>query len=161
MDITVEEGRSIETATPGATGIQRRAFGEFVSHRGKMASYAIGWATDADLTAEEARAHDTLPFVWWVADEAMERDRRARWLVGTTSLQTPEVFELSEPILLLTHNEDDGVWQLIGANDAHGEPVMGHLYHAVDEAPTLLDVLDLKPGERAERDRVGGEWVRS
>jgi hypothetical protein len=31
----------------------------------------------------------------------------------------------------------------------------------VDEDPTLLDILDLGPGERAERDRRGGEWVRS
>jgi hypothetical protein len=214
MEITVEEGRLIETATPGATGMERRAFGEFVSPRGELASYAFGWVTDADphegrlsvgigagnpggatfhaviglhdggfafslvdepfedlpeggpdLTAEEAREHDTLPFVWWVAEEAMDRDRRARWLwhwlVGTTSVQTPEVFELSEPVLLVSHEEDDGVWQLIGETDAHGEPVIGHLYHAVDEDPTLLDILDLEPGERAERDRVGGEWVRS
>jgi hypothetical protein len=214
MDISVEEGRLIETATPGATGMERRAFGEFVSHRGEMASYAFGWATDADprvgrltvgigagnpggatfhavvyahegrhaftlvdepfedvpeggpdLTADEAREHDTLEFVWWVADEVMARDRRARWLwhwlVGTTSVQTAEVFELSEPILLVSHDEDDGVWQLIGTSDAHGDPKVGHLYHAVDEDATLLDVLDLEPGERAERDRRGGEWVRS
>jgi hypothetical protein len=214
MDISVEEGRLIETATPGATGMERRAFGEFVSHRGEMASYAFGWATDADphvgrltvgigagnpggatfhtvvhahegrhaftlvdepfedvpeggpdLTADEARAHDTLDFVWWVADEVMARDRRARWLwhwlVRTTSIQTPEVSELAEPILLVTHHEEDHVWQLIGETDAHGEPKIGHLYHAVDEDPTLLDILDLEPGEQAERDRRGGEWVRS
>jgi hypothetical protein len=214
MDVSVEEGRLIETATPGATGMERRAFGEFVSPRREMASYAFGWATDADpregrltvgigagnpgggtfhaviglhdggfafslvdepfedvpesgpdLTAEEARAHDTLPFVWWVAEEAMDRDRRAcwlwHWLIGTTAVQTPEVFELSEPILLVSHDEEDGVWQLIGATSAHGEPTIGHLYHAVDEDPTLLDILDLGPGERAERDRRGGEWVRS
>jgi hypothetical protein len=213
MEISVEEGRLIETATPGATGMDRRAFGEFVSHRGEMASYAFGWTTDADphvgrltvgigagnpgggtfhavvhahegrhaftlvdepfeqvpeggpdLTADEAREHDTLPFVWWVADEAMARDRRARWLwhwlVETTAIETPEVFELSEPIVLVSHDEEDGVWQLIGTTDAHGDPQIGHLYHAVDEDPTLLDVLDLEPGEEAVRDGRGAPWVR-
>ena len=43
-----------------------------------------------DLTAEQARAHDTLPLIWWVADTVMEGDRRARWmrhwLLGTSSI---------------------------------------------------------------------------
>jgi hypothetical protein len=214
MDISVEEGRLIETATPGATGMERRAFGEFVSPRGEMASYAFGWATDADprvgrlsvgigvgnpggatfhavihdhegrhgfslvdepfadvtqggpdLSAAAAREHDDLEFVWWVADEVMARDRRAlwlwHWLAGTPAVQTPEVFALSEAVLLVSHDAEDDVWQLIGTSDAHDDPKIGHLYHAVDEDPTLIDVLDLEPGERAERDCRGGEWVRS
>jgi hypothetical protein len=50
-----------------------------------------------DLTASKAREHEDLPFIWWVVDRVMERDRRARWmkhwLLGTTSLQTGEVFQ--------------------------------------------------------------------
>jgi hypothetical protein len=48
MQVSVEEGRFVELPTEGATGMDRRAFGEFVSHRGELASYALGWATDAD-----------------------------------------------------------------------------------------------------------------
>ncbi len=51
----------------------------------------------------------------------MERDRRARWmkrwLLGT-SIQTGEVFAQSEPILSVSHEAGDGLWQLIGASDA-------------------------------------------
>jgi hypothetical protein len=126
VEVIVEEGRLVEVPTAGATGMERRAFGEFVGPRGELASYAFGWATDTDpragrmtigigagnpgggsfhalvfvhddghafalddepfervpeggphLTADQARAHDDLPFVWAVADHVMTRDRRA------------------------------------------------------------------------------------
>lgn len=213
MEITVEEGRLVEAPTAGATGLDRRAFGEFVSHRGEMASYAFGWTTGADphvaritigigagnpgggsfhavifpnedghafglvdepfervpeggpdLTAAEARAHDTLPFVWWVADTVMERDRRARWmrhwLLGTNSIQTAPVFERREPILYVVHDADDGLWQLIGPTNPGPDGRIGHLHHAIDEDPTLVDVLDLPLGHSATRERVGGPWTR-
>ncbi len=75
-----------------------------------------------DLTAAEARAHPDLPFIWWVVDRVVERVRRVRWmkhwLLGTTSVQTGEVFDRQEPILCVSHDADDGVWQLIGASNA-------------------------------------------
>ncbi len=48
MEMTIEEGRLVELPTPGATGMDRRAFGEFVGVHGEMASYALGWTTGAD-----------------------------------------------------------------------------------------------------------------
>ena len=48
MEETIQEGRLVEVPTPDATGMDRRAFGEFVSGRGEMASYAIGWTTGAE-----------------------------------------------------------------------------------------------------------------
>jgi hypothetical protein len=213
VDIEVLAGSFVEVPTAAITGMDRRAFGEFVGPQGELASYAFGWTTGAephaaaltvgigagnpgggtfhavvfphdgsyafaltdepfedvpeggpDLTAAQARAHEDLPFVWWVADLVMERDRRARWmlhwLLGTNSIQTPEVFERREPILLVTHDADDGIWQLIGATDAGGSGKVGHLHHAIDEDQTLVDVLDLPPGGRATRTRVGGPWDR-
>jgi hypothetical protein len=117
------------------------------------------------LTAEQARAHDDLPFVWWVADQVMERDHRARWmrhwLMGTNCIQTVEVFERHEPVLLVTHDADDGMWQLIGRTDAGYSGKIGHLHHAIDEDPTLIGVLDLPPGHRATRTHPGGPWTFS
>ena len=214
MDVVVEEGRLVEVPTSGASGIERRAFGEFVGPRGELASYALGWSTDADprvgrmtigigagnpgggtfhaivfldddryaftltdepfervpqggpdLTAEQARAHGDLQFVWSVADIVMARDRRAwwmlHWLEGTRAIQTHEVFEREEPVLLVINDADDELWQLIGSSDAGPDGQIGHLHHAVDEDPTLVDVLDLQPGEQAFRERAGGGWTRS
>ena len=80
------------------------------------------------------------------------------WLLGTTCIQTGGVFERKEPVLLISHDAD-GIWQLIGTSDA--DPAtgkVGHLHHAVDEDPTLLDVLDLEPGRSAVRAGVGKPW---
>lgn len=116
-----------------------------------------------DLTADQARAHEDLAFVWWVADHIMERDRRARWmrhwLLGTRCIMSIEVFELREPVLLIGNDADDGLWWLIGATDT-GSGKAGHLHHSVDEDPTLVDVLDLAPGHSASRTHVGGPWTR-
>lgn len=94
----------------------------------------------------------------------MERDRRAwwmrHWLVGTNCIQTIEVFEHQEPVLLVAHDSDDGLWQLIGPTDAGDTGKIGHLYHAIDEDPTLIDVLNLVPGHSADRTGVGGPWTR-
>lgn len=117
-----------------------------------------------DLTAQQARAHEDLAFVWWVADQVMERDRRAwwmrHWLLGTSCIQTLEVFQHHEPVLLIGH-DDDGLWQLIGTSDADGGTGrLGHLHHAIDQDQTLLEVLNLPAGYSASRARVGGSWTR-
>src|SRR5689334_3340536 len=119
----------MEAPTAASTGMDRRAFGEFVGPGGELASYAFGWSPGAhphvarlsigigagnpgggtfhavvfphqdghafslidepfervqqggpDLTAQQARAHEDLPFVWWVADRVMQRDRRAWYM---------------------------------------------------------------------------------
>lgn len=212
--IEVNERRLDETTTPGTTGFERRAYGEFVGPHGELASYALGWRTDSEppvgrisvgigvgnpgggtfhadvffqdeqlsyalvdepfaevpqggphLTAAQAKAHVDLEFIWAVVDVVVQRDRRAwwlqHWLRGTAAISTPEVFAVSEPILLVQHDADDGVWQLIGPTDAGDDAKLAHLVHAIDADPTLLDVLDLEPGQRATRTEVGGEWTRS
>lgn len=215
MDIQVREGSLVEVPTADVSGMDRRAFGEFVGPRGELASYAFGWTTGADaqvarlsigigagnpgggtfhavmfehqdsyafslvnepfervpeggpdLTAEQARAHEDLPFVWGVVDLVMERDRRAwwmrHWLLGTTCVQTREVFERREPVLYVRNDADDEPWQLIGATAADaGTAKLGHLHHAVDEDPTLIDVLSLPPGRHARRAGPAEPWTAS
>ncbi|MDQ3721661.1 MAG: hypothetical protein M3376_01020 [Actinomycetota bacterium] len=56
METNIEEGRLVELPTPEATGMQRRAFGEFVGIGGELASYALGWTTGA----ERHVAHKTI-----------------------------------------------------------------------------------------------------
>jgi hypothetical protein len=43
--VPVEEGRLVESRCPTCGAIERRAFGEFVSRRGELASYAFGWTS--------------------------------------------------------------------------------------------------------------------
>jgi hypothetical protein len=214
---TVEEGRLVERTCPDCGNVERRAFGEFVSGRGELASYAFGWTSGhedvvgyftvglgvgnpgggtfhaevrdladgdgagfmlvdrpfedvpeggPDLTRDEALAHECIDFVWWVVDEVTERDRRARWMChwieGTPAFLTPPVADRLEPVRLVAHDED-GDWQLLcGTVDTEAvEPRMLYLYHLLDRDQTLLDVLDLAPGELAERHDLGAPWVRS
>ncbi len=118
-----------------------------------------------DLLAAEARAHHDLPFVWAVVDTAMARDARAawlrHWLLRTNSITTAPVMAGAEPILYVSHDAD-GMWQVIGRSDGTvDDGRVGHLFHLVDADPTIVDVLDLEPGESATRERVGGHWARN
>ncbi|UGT40389.1 hypothetical protein LTV02_30945 [Nocardia yamanashiensis] len=213
MDVQVIPGRMVEVPTADATGMDRRAFGEFIGPQGELASYALGWITGGDeqagrmsvgigagnegggtfhivvfphdgthayglvdtpfesvpqggrdFTRAEGLAHHDLPFIWWVVDRVMERDPRAwwmkHWIWRTNCIQTKEVFEQQEPVLLVTHDADDGMWQLIGSSDAGPGAKLGHLWHAIDEDPTLMEVLDLEAGQRATRDGAGERWTR-
>ena len=99
-----------------------------------------------------------------VMDSVMERDRRPRWmkhwLLGTTSIQTGEVFDRAEPILYVSHDADDGLWQLIGASDADpAKAKLSHLHHALEHDLTLLDVLNLEPGTCAYRTAQHQPWT--
>lgn len=117
-----------------------------------------------DLSREDALAHADLPFVWFVADQLMYRDTRAwwlrHWMLGTNAIVTPEVGEKDEPVLLVQHDADDRVWQLIGSTDAGAEGRVMHLWHLIDEDPTLVPVLDLSPGEAAWRRSAEAPWQR-
>lgn len=62
-------------------------------------------------------------------------------------------------MLLVGHEDDDGLWQLIGSSDAAPDGRIGHLSHAIDEDHSLLDVLDLKPGQSASGSYKGGPWT--
>jgi hypothetical protein len=210
----VVEGRLVEVPAPGARGMERRAFGEFESHRGELASYALGWTAGGaerigrltiglgagnpgggtfhaevgvgedgryglrlvdepfetvpeggpHLTREQALAHGELPWVWAAADRIMRLDRRAlwmlHWVLETLAYVSAPVFARAEPVLLVVHEADPDRWSLIGSSDAGPDGGIHHLHHPVDEDQTLLDVLDLEPGEEAMRADVGAEWVR-
>jgi len=115
-----------------------------------------------DLGRDAAQAHDTLPFVWWVVDEVMAQDRRAWWLVhylrGTRSFATSPVADGAEPVRHVALEEDG--WQLLCGTVPADDPQILHLHHALDRDRTLLEVLDLEPGERADREALDRPWVR-
>ena len=65
-----------------------------------------------DLTADQARAHEDLPFVWWVADHVMEHDRRAwwmrHWLLGTTASRPSRSSSVANPFCWLATRPTTG-----------------------------------------------------
>lgn len=80
----------------------------------------------------------------------------------TKSYVCIHVFEQSKPVLYVTR--PDGDWCALCGGDhpdeARSYRVVG-LGHVIDQDPTVAEVLDLSANEEAERDMVGGQWVRS
>ncbi len=118
------------------------------------------------LGREEALAHDTLPFVWWVADEALEQDTRAawlgHWLAQTGSIATTPVIEGTAPVRHVARAAD-AKWQLLCgtvAPDVSENAGAFHVFHALDRDQSLLEVMDLEPGQRADREGAGAPWQR-
>jgi hypothetical protein len=87
--------------------------------------------------------------VWWFVDRVMGRDRRAWWMrhwpLGTNSIQTLEVFKRHDPILLVGHDADDGLWQLIGptaTGPRHGQTRMRRLHRFASNSSSLTVTQD-------------------
>lgn len=80
----------------------------------------------------------------------------------TKSYVCIHVFDGSKSVLYVTR--PDGDWcALCGddhPDDASYYRVVG-LGHVVQQDPTVAEVLDLAANEEAEREVVGGPWVRS
>lgn len=117
-----------------------------------------------DLSRDEALAHEDLKFVWWVADEVMEQDRRAQWMLHwlgeTIAYVTGPVLHKTEPVRHVIRDAD-GDWQLLcGTDSPEDELHLVHLHHSLDHDPSLIEVLDLEPDERADRKRPGRRWRR-
>lgn len=65
------------------------------------------------------------------------------------------------PILMVSHDEDDGGWQFMCGTT--NEPADGRIVHLEDIVamdPTVGDVADLPLGWVAFRSAVGGDWNR-
>ena len=72
-----------------------------------------------------------------------------------------QILDRSEPILLVSHDEDDHGWQFIGTSNASmTEARIVCLEEIVQLDPTVLEVADLAPGWQAIRESVTETWVR-
>jgi hypothetical protein len=77
------------------------------------------------------------------------------------ALTTVAVLEDEAPILLVSHDADDGMWQVLCGTT--NEPEDGRLtclgcLFEID--PTLAEIADLPRGWEAYRDHVGAPWQR-
>ena len=67
-----------------------------------------------------------------------------------------------EPILHVTHDEDDHGWQFLGAGDAEeSDAAVVGLGEIVELDPSVLEVADIAPGWHAWRRSQSSAWQRA
>ncbi|MBK8207996.1 MAG: hypothetical protein IPK87_14560 [Planctomycetes bacterium] len=80
---------------------------------------------------------------------------------NVASITTPQVMRQGMPVLLVSHDADDGCWQFLHGDVSGGDKgmVVG-LSHMVDLDPTLRELADLPLGWQATRTQKGAPWHR-
>lgn len=73
---------------------------------------------------------------------------------------TRQWLELDKPILRVVH-DTDGDWQFLTGDQLPEDVKLVALEQMVIKDRTLNEVFDLDYGEEAEREFVGGEWIRN
>ncbi|HEU4753169.1 MAG TPA: hypothetical protein VFU47_08670, partial [Armatimonadota bacterium] len=73
---------------------------------------------------------------------------------------TRGVMERGEPILLVTHEIEDGAWQFIGYEADPEDLVVVCLEHAFHTDPSVGQLADLPRGWGAERPTAESPWTR-
>jgi len=77
------------------------------------------------------------------------------------ALTTIRVLEDDAPILLVSHDADDGMWQVLcGTTNEPEDGRLTCLGCLLELDPTLADIADLPRGWEAYRDAVGEPWQR-
>ena len=76
-------------------------------------------------------------------------------------ITTRQVVEQGYPILLVTHDEDDGGWQILcGTTNDEEDAMVVSLKSLVARDPSLKELADLPLGGRAWRDSSEQPWKR-
>jgi len=80
---------------------------------------------------------------------------------NVATITTANVLDRNHPILLVTHDEDDGTWQVLcgETNDPKDGRVVG-LGELFDRDPSIGQLADLQLGWRAWRDSARSPWRR-
>lgn len=80
--------------------------------------------------------------------------------VATISLR--DIMERRAPILLVSHDADDGMWQFLDGRDNPDpeDAVILSLDCVLDLDPSIAELADLPPGWRAWREGANRPWQR-
>ena len=72
-----------------------------------------------------------------------------------------QIFDFNKPILLVSHNIEDGAWQFLTGEAASIEDAMiVGLDEIVKHDQSLNELFDLPKGWEAKRKYIGGKWAR-
>lgn len=75
---------------------------------------------------------------------------------------TPQVMRQGMPVLLVTHDEEDGFWQFLhGEVTEEDQPMIVALAVVVNQDPTLKELADLPIGWQATRTHKAAPWHRT
>ena len=66
----------------------------------------------------------------------------------------------TEPVTFVSHDAEDGAWQLLGDSMSDHGCVISCFHHPIDRDPSIAELADLPLGWYAERDKVGEPWIR-
>ena len=73
-----------------------------------------------------------------------------------------QIVEGGEPILLVTHDADEGMWQFLAGGDvASTDAMVVSLESMLNRDPCLGELADLAPGWQATRERTDSPWRRT
>jgi hypothetical protein len=73
-----------------------------------------------------------------------------------------QIIREGQPILLVSHDADDGSWQfLTGGRFFTGDAMLVALHEIVQHDPSVRELADLPLGWVATRDSAGSSWRRS
>ena len=77
-------------------------------------------------------------------------------------LTTCSIVELRAPILHVTHDKDDGMWQFHSGQDvALGQAMVVALSEVLALDASIAELADLPLGAKADRESSAKPWVRS
>ncbi len=78
----------------------------------------------------------------------------------TLVFTTKEIINQGAPILLVTHDEDDGSWQFLSGQDiSEKDAMIVGLIEILNHDASLKSVLNLPMGYFATRGRISEEWI--
>lgn len=80
---------------------------------------------------------------------------------NTATITLKRIVNRTAPILLVSHDADDGGWQFLdGGEVTEDDASVVSLREILELDPTIKDVADLPLGWKAERTGVGKPWQR-
>ena len=80
---------------------------------------------------------------------------------NTAAFTTRNIMNGDEPVMHVTHDEDDGAWQFLPKRTPKkDEAVIVHLKHFIDADPSLEELYDLPLGWHAWREHEESKWSR-
>jgi hypothetical protein len=100
-----------------------------------------------------------------LASSQQSEDSMSEWLLddqeNIAAMTVRQIIQGSQPILLVSHDADDGTWQFLpGGPVRMADGVLVRLQTLLRLDPSISELADLPLGWTAERSAVGQPWRR-